>query len=345
MSTDLSTPSPTPARTVDLSTTYLGFRLSSPIVASASPMTGDPRHWEAIELAGAGAIVLPSLFEEQIERESFAVDATLELGTDAFAESLSYLPELDDYDVGPARHLALVEQARERLTIPVIASLNGTSPGGWVQYARHLESAGAQAIELNVYDVIVDPSQSAADVEHRYLELVEEVRAEVKVPLAIKLGPWFTSLGHFALALQSAGADGLVLFNRLYQPDIDLDTLDVTPRLQLSTSAESRLPLHWIGILRGFTSCSLAATTGVHDGADAMKLLLAGADVAMTASALLQHGPQRIAEILAWMGDWMAEREYESVDQLRGSVSQRNVPDPAVYERANYYQVLHSWRH
>jgi dihydroorotate dehydrogenase (fumarate) len=331
-------------QTVDLSTTYLGMRLSSPIVASASPISGDPDKWAEIEEAGAGAIVLPSLFEEQIENESFAVDATLDLGTDAFAESLSYLPELDDYDLGPDRHLALVEQARKRLSIPVIASLNGTTPGGWVQYARHLEDAGAQAIELNVYDVIVDPRRSAADVEQRYLDLVAEVRAEVTVPLAVKLGPWFTSLGHFALALQAAGVDGIVLFNRLYQPDIDLDTLDVTPRLQLSTSPESRLPLHWIGILRGFMSCSLAATTGVHNGSDAMKLFLAGADVAMTASSLLIHGPQRIASMLGWMSDWMIERDYASVDQLRGSVSQRNVPDPEVYQRANYYQMLHSWR-
>jgi dihydroorotate dehydrogenase (fumarate) len=330
--------------TVDLTTNYLGLRLCSPIVASASPLTGDPRRWADLEEAGAGAIVLPSLFEEQIERESFAVDSTLDLGANSFAEALSYLPELDDYDVGPARHLALVEKARAELSIPVIASLNGTTPGGWVQYARHLESAGAQAIELNVYDVIVDPRRSAADVEKQYLELVEEVRAEVTVPLAVKLGPWFTSLGHFALALQAAEVDGLVLFNRLYQPDIDLDTLDVTPRLQLSTSAESRLPLHWIGILRSFISCSLAATTGVHDGADATKLLLAGADVAMVASALLLHGPQRIASILAGMTEWMDEREYASVDQLRGSVSQSSVPDPEVYERANYYQILHSWR-
>jgi dihydroorotate dehydrogenase (fumarate) len=330
---------------IDLSTTYLGLRLCSPIVASASPMTGDPSRWNDIEAAGAGAIVLPSLFEEQIERDSFAVEATLDQGTDTFAEALSYHPDVDDYDVGPARHLALVKLARERLSIPVIASLNGTTPGGWVRYARHLEDAGAQALELNVYDVVADPRQSAADVERRYLDLVTEVRSEVNVPLAIKLGPWFTSLGHFAVALQSAGADGLVLFNRLYQPDIDLDTLDVTPRLQLSTSAESRLPLHWIGILRGVTSCSLAATTGVHEGADAMKLMLAGADVAMMASALLQHGPTRIAEVVTWMSDWMTEREYSSVDQLRGSVSQRNVPDPGVYERANYFQVLHSWQH
>jgi dihydroorotate dehydrogenase (fumarate) len=307
-------------------------------------MTGDPGRWAAIEEAGAGAIVLPSLFEEQIEHESFAVDAMLNLGADSYGESLTYLPELDDYDVGPARHLALVEQARERLSIPVIASLNGTTPGGWVQYARHLESAGAHAIELNVYDVIVDPRRSAADVERQYLELVEDVRAEIKVPLAVKLGPWFTSLGHFALALQDVGVDGLVLFNRLYQPDIDLETLDVTPWLHLSTSAESRLPLHWISILRGFVTCSLAATTGVHDGADAVKMLLAGADVTMTASALLLHGPRRIAQMLAWLTEWMAEDEYVSVDQLRGSVSRHSIADPQVYERANYYQVLQSWK-
>ncbi|MGZ4673551.1 MAG: dihydroorotate dehydrogenase-like protein [Ilumatobacteraceae bacterium] len=334
----------TDTHTVDVSTTYLGMRLCSPIVASASPLTGDPGFWEEIEQAGAGALVLPSLFEEQIERESFGIDATLDLGTDSFAESLSYLPELEDYDVGPDRHLGLVELAREQLSIPVIASLNGTTPGGWVKYARLLESAGAHAIELNLYDVIVDPHLSAADVEKRYLELVEEVHAEVTVPLAVKLGPWFTSLGHFALALQDVGVEGLVLFNRLYQPDIDLETLEVTPRLQLSTSAESRLPLHWIGILRGFMSCSLAATSGVHDGADAMKLLLAGADVVMTTSALLIHGPARIAAMLAQMTAWMIEREYVSVDQLRGSVSRRSVPDPEVYQRANYFQVLHSWR-
>ena len=327
----------------DLSTTYLGLRLHSPIVASASPITGDPRRWERLEQAGAGAIVLPSLFEEQIEREAFAIDSTLELGNEVYGEALSYLPTFDDYDVGPARHLALVEQARERLSIPVIASLNGSTPGGWVHYARHLENAGAQAIELNLYDVITDPLQSAADVERRYVELVEEVRAEVKVPLAVKLSPWFTALPNFAMALQNAGVDGLVLFNRLYQPDIDLDSLDVVPRLQLSTQAEAKLPLHWIGILRSITTCSLAATTGVHEGADALKLLLVGADVAMTASALLRHGPERIVAMLGWIRNWMTEREYDSVDQLKGSVSQGNVPDPEVYQRANYYQVLHSW--
>lgn len=328
---------------IDLTTRYLGFTLRSPIVASSSPATGDPALWERLENAGAGAIVLPSLFEEQIEHEAFTIDATLDAGTNSFGEALSYLPEYDDYDTGPFRHLTLVEQARNRLTIPVIASLNGTTTGGWVRYAHHLVDAGAQAIELNLYDVVVDPMHSAADVERRYLELVQAVRAEIKVPLAVKLSPWFTALGNFVRGLEQAGADGVVLFNRLYQPDIDLATLDVTPRLHLSTSSESRLPLHWIGILRGNTTCSLAGTTGVHDGADALKLLLAGADVAMTASALLRHAPERIGVILEWIRDWMIEREYDSIEQLKGSVSRGNVADPAVYERANYYQMLQRW--
>ncbi len=328
----------------DFTTTYLGLKLRSPLVASASPLTGDPEMWERIEQAGAGALVLPSLFEEQIERDAFAVDFARLNGTEAFAEALTYLPDIDADDVGPYRHLALVELARERMTIPVIASLNGTTPGGWVRYAKHLADAGAHAIELNLYDVIVDPRPNAADVERRYLDLVEEVKAEIKIPLAVKLGPWFTALAHFAVALQNAGADGLVLFNRLYQPDIDLDTLGVTPRLQLSTSVEVRLPLHWIAVLNDLTTCSLAASSGVHDGADALKLLLAGADVVMSTSALLIQGPERLADMEVEMRAWMDEREYESVEQLKGSVSRRNVPDPQVYERANYYQSLHSWR-
>lgn len=329
--------------TVDMTTTYLGLELSTPIVASASPITGNPRMWDRLEQAGAGAIVLPSLFEEQIERESAAFDAAFDAAMDLSGEASSYLPDIHGFDVGPARHVALVEQAREHLSIPVIASINGVTPGGWVHYAKHLADAGAQAVELNLYDVVVDPRQTAAEVEHRYLELVEEVRAEISVPLAVKLSPWFTALANFAQRLEGAGADGLVLFNRLYQPDIDLDTLDIAPRLALSTSVESRLPLHWIGILRGVVHGSLAGTTGVHDGADGMKLLLAGADVAMTASAVLQHGPERISAMLAWMRNWMTEHEYTGVQQLRGSVSRSNVPNPDAYERANYYQMLQSW--
>ncbi len=328
----------------DLSTTYLGLSLRSPFVASASPLTGDPSMWRRLEGAGAAAIVLPSLFEEEIEHEAFAVDFAIEHGADQFGEALTFLPELPVAEVGPARHLALVEKARETLTIPVIASLNGTSPGGWVRYAKHLVDAGAQAIELNLYDVVVDPQVTAADVERRYIELVEEVRAEITVPLAVKLSPWFTALGHLAVQLQDAGADGLVMFNRLYQPDIDLDSLTVVPRLALSSPAESRLPLHWIANLRSSLTCSLAASSGVHDGADAMKLLLAGADVVMSTSALLRHGPEHLVAVERFVRQWMVDRDYASVDELRGSVSRENVPDPQVYERANYYQVLHSWR-
>jgi dihydroorotate dehydrogenase (fumarate) len=327
-----------------ITTTYLGLTLRSPLVASASPLTGDPAMWERIELAGAGAVVLPSLFEEQIDRDAFAVDFARDNGTNVFGEALTYLPDLGDDKTGPHRHLALVELARSRLSIPVIASLNGTTPGGWVRYARHLADAGAHAIELNLYDVVVDPSQSAADVERRYIELVEAVRAEIEIPLAVKVGPWFTAFAHFAVALQSAGADGLVLFNRLYQPDIDLDTLEVTPRLELSSSAELRLPLHWMGVLSGIVTTSLAATTGAHTGADVLKLLLAGADVVMSTSALLRRGPEHLAVMESEMRAWMDERDYDSVEQLKGSVSRRNVPDPQVYERANYYQALHSWK-
>ena len=330
-----------PGGVPDLSTTYLGMRLHSPIVASAGPLSGDPGCWEALEAAGAGAIVLPSLFEEEIEREAFAMEAIQAFGAE-LSESSSHLPQMDTAGTAD-RYLTLVELAKERLSIPVIASLNGTSLGGWIHYARSLASAGADAIELNIYDVVVDPDADAASVERRFLDLVEDVRAEVTVPVAVKLGPWFTSLAHFATALEGAGIDGLVLFNRFYQPDIDLDTLDVTPHLQLSTSIESRLSLHWIGILRGLVSCSLAGSSGVHDGADALKLLLAGADVAMTTSALLRRGPDHIATMLTWISEWMTERGYDSVDQLRGSVSRRNVADPSVYERANYHQVLHSW--
>jgi dihydroorotate dehydrogenase (fumarate) len=328
----------------DLTTIYLGLPLRSPLVASAGPLTGDPTMWQRLEQAGAAAIVLPSLFEEEIEQEAESRAFAEEFGTDMFGEALSYLPDLDIPDVGPARHLAFVEKAREKVSIPVIASLNGTSPGGWVRYAKHLADAGADAIELNLYDVVVDPAISSAEVEDRYVELVEEVRAEITIPLAVKLSPWFTALGNLAVRLQGAGADGLVLFNRLYQPDIDLETLTVVPRLALSTPTESRLPLHWIANLHRVVDISLAATTGVHDGADAMKLLLAGADVVMTTSALLRHGPEHLVVMERFMRDWMSEREYDSVAELRGSMSRKNVPDPQVYERANYYQVLHSYR-
>jgi dihydroorotate dehydrogenase (fumarate) len=288
-------------------------------------------------------VVLPSLFEEQIEHDDLSIERLYAAGTDSFGEALSYLPEVDLVDTGPSRHLRLVEDARAHLTVPVIASLNGTSQGGWLRYARLLVDAGADALELNLYDVIVDPSLTASSVEARYLDLVEAVRAQVTVPLAVKIGPWFTAPVHFALMLQAAGADALVLFNRFYQPDIDLDTLEVRPHLVLSTSAELHLPLHWIGILRGKVDLSLAATTGVHTPEDVVRLLLAGADVTMSTSALLRHGPEHLQVLEAGVRAWMTERDYESVAQLRGSVSQVAVPDPQAFERANYVQTLRSW--
>jgi dihydroorotate dehydrogenase (fumarate) len=332
----------TPAPT--LSTTYLGLQLSSPLVASAGPVTGDPTMWSRLEAAGAGAIVLPSLFEEEIEYDVFNVASNLDRGTDVFAESLTYFPDLDAIAAGPDKHLELVEDARERVDIPIIASINGTSPGGWVRYARALESAGAHAIELNVYDVVVDHRATAADVERRLVELVEEVRSEVSVPLAVKLGPWFTSFGHLAVALEQVGVDGLVVFNRFFQPDIDLESLTMRPALQLSSPGDIRLALHWIGVLRGDVQASLAATGGVHSGNDALKLLLAGADVVMTTSALLRHGPEHLAVMRDQIVQWLQLHEYDGVHQLRGSMARHNVPDPDVYDRANYYQVLHSWR-
>ncbi|MEY4174444.1 MAG: NAD-dependent dihydropyrimidine dehydrogenase subunit PreA [Actinomycetota bacterium] len=328
-----------------LSTRYLGLPLRSPLVASAGPITGDPSMWRRLDDAGVGAIVLPSLFEEEIEHEAWAVEFAAEHAAMQHGEALTYLPDLPIPVVGPDRYLGVVEAARAAVGVPVIASLNGTNPGGWVRYARHLADAGADAIELNLYDVVVDPTISAAEVESRYVELVEEVRAGVRVPLAVKVGPWFTAFGNFALKLQRAGADGLVLFNRFYQPDIDLDTMAVVPRLALSTGAETRLPLHWIANLYGVAECSLAASSGVHDGADALKLLLAGADVVMTTSALLVHGPEHLRVIERFMREWMVERDYDSVDQLRGSMSRGNVPEPQVYERANYHRVIHGWAH
>ncbi len=327
----------------DLTTDYMGLRLSSPLVASPGPLTGDPAMWQRLEAAGAGAIVLPSLFEEQIEHEVFAVDFALGQGGDSYGEAMDYLPQLDGLHTGPERHLGLVEDAKGRVSIPVIASLNGVSPGGWVRYARSLASAGADAIELNLYDTVTDATVSAVDVERRYCELIEEVKAETSVPLAVKVGPWFTAFAHTARSFQQAGADGLVLFNRLYQTDIDLETLAVRRRLELSTSSEILLPLHWIGVLRGVVDVSLAASSGVHRGQDALKLLLAGADVVMTTSSLLRHGPDHLQVLRREIDTWMDEREYESVAQMRGSMSRGNVPDPGAYERANYFQTLHSW--
>jgi dihydroorotate dehydrogenase (fumarate) len=328
---------------VDLRTRYLGLDLANPIVPSASPLGQRVETLRRLEDAGAAAVVLPSLFEEQIEHEELQVHGVLETGTDSYAEALTYLPELEDYNTGSDAYLRHVEASKKELGIPVIASLNGISLGGWTAHAKRIQEAGADALELNVYFIAADPEEPGEAVEQRYLDLVEAVRAEITIPLAVKIGPFFSSVGHMAKRLVGAGADGLVIFNRFMQPDIDLDELRVDPTLRLSISDEMRLPLRWIAILHGKVDASLAATTGIHTSADALKLLLAGADVVMMASALLHEGPEHVGVVLREIQTWMAEREYTSVSQLRGSMSQANIPNPVAFARANYAQLVTSF--
>ncbi|MGZ8686822.1 MAG: dihydroorotate dehydrogenase-like protein [Gaiellaceae bacterium] len=324
----------------DLRTTYLGLELRSPLVASASPLTGTLASLRALEAAGAAAVVLPSLFEEQIEHEETTVHDMLEQGVQSFGEALTYFPEMDDYNTGPGSYLEHVAAAKAALSIPVIASINGATPGGWVRYAELLQEAGADAIELNVYAVETDRDTSAASVEARTLRLVSEVRSALTVPLAVKVGPYYTAFANTAARLAEAGAAGLVLFNRFLQPDIDLDTMAVKPELQLSSNDEMRLPLRWIAILRGRVPVSLAATSGVQSRDDVVKLLLAGADVVMLASALLREGPGLLRELTDGLAEWLEEREYASVEQPKGSMSQEASGDPGAFERAHYVRAL-----
>lgn len=329
--------------TARLETTYLGMALANPLVVSASPIGRDIDRLLRLEEAGAAAVVLPSLFEEQIERVSLNLHAALLSGTDSFPEALSFFPEMATYNTGPDKYLDLVRRARNELKVPVIASLNGASRGGWISYARRIEEAGASALELNVYFLAADIDETSETVERRYLDIVSEVRAEVGLPLAVKVGPYFSSMANMARRLVDAGAEGLVLFNRFYQPDIDLELLEVVPNVVLSSSSELRLPLRWIAILHGRVEASLAATTGVHDHFDVVKLLLAGADVTMLASALLLHGAGRLREIHDGLVQWLDVREYQSVEQMKGSMSQAGVPDPSAFERANYMGTLASY--
>jgi dihydroorotate dehydrogenase (fumarate) len=311
----------------DLRTRYLGLELSSPLVASSSPLTGSLDGLRRLEAAGAGAVVLPSLFEEELAPE----------GTGA--------PPGGDqagYGAGPGAYLTLVERAKEALAIPVIASLNGVSRGGWAGYAKRLEEAGADALELNVYYVSSRPGLSGSDVEWHYLDVVRAVRRATGIPLAVKLSPYFSSLSNMAGQLVEAGANGLVLFNRFYQPDLDIEAMEVLPALELSTSTELRLPLRWIAILHRRHRVSLAASTGVHTTEDVLKVLLAGADVAMMTSALLRNGPDHLRSLEVGLRDWMDRHDFETVDQLRGRLSQRSIPNPATFERANYIKTLAS---
>jgi dihydroorotate dehydrogenase (fumarate) len=324
----------------DLSTTYLGLRLRSPLVASSGPLTARIDSLRALEQAGIAAVVLPSLFEEQVEHEDRQADRLGDLGAFSNPEATGYFPDLTDYESVADRYLRHVEEAKKALSIPVVASLNGVTSGGWVRYARLLERAGADALELNLYGVTAEMDVTGREVEDDQVELVALVKASLSIPLAVKIGPYYSALGHQAARIIEAGADGLVLFNRFYQPDIDPRTRKVAPALVLSSSVELRLPLRWTAILFGRVEASLAVTTGVHTGADAARCLLAGADVAMMTSALLVNGPEHVAAVEHELVAWAAESGFESVAQLKGSVSQRHVADPSAFERANYMATL-----
>ncbi len=329
---------------MDLSTTYLGMTLTNPIVPSSSPLTYTLDGIRRLEDAGAAAIVLHSLFEEQITLESHQLDHYLSYGTDSFGEALSYFPDLQSYDVGPDGYLELIRQAKEAVEIPIIGSLNGVSTGGWIEYAKKIEAAGADALELNIYYIPTNVQMSGAEVEQMYLDVLSDVKKNVSIPVAIKLSPFFSSLANMAYRLSEAGADALVLFNRFYQPDLDIESLQVVPRLVLSKSRDVRLPLRWVAILYGRISADLAVTGGVQDHVDVLKCLMAGANVTMMTSVLLRKGPARIGKVLKRLTRWMEEHEYESVRQMQGSMSQQNVAEPAAFERANYMKVLQSWR-
>jgi len=337
------TAEPTVVPEFDLSTTYLGLQLRSPLVASSGPLTARIDSLRALEQAGVAAVVLPSLFEEQIEHEDVQAARLGDLGSDSNPEATSYFPDLADYESVADRYLRHVEQAKKALSIPVVASLNGETAGGWVRYARLLELAGADALELNLYGIAADLDVTGREVEEDQVELVALVKASLSIPLAVKIGPHYSALGNQAARIIDAGADGLVLFNRFYQPDIDPKTRKVAPTLELSSSAELRLPLRWTAILSGRVEASLAVTTGVHTGADVARCLLAGADVAMMTSALLVNGPGHVAAVERELVEWAAESGFESVAQLKGSVSQRNVADPSAFERANYMSTLISF--
>jgi len=331
--------------TVDLSTKYLGLELRSPIVASASPLTGIAATARLLDEAGVGAIVLPSLFEEEILNDELGLNKSLETGAGQFAEALEYFPTVEMLPGLGERYLANLAAIKAQSSVPVIASLNATSAGGWVRYAKLMQDAGADALELNLYRVAANPDRTAAEMDAADLDLIAKVRSSVTIPLAVKLSPYYSAFSNFAGRTVECGADGLVLFNRFYQPDLDLETLGVVNSLERSQSSDLRLPLRWIAILRPQLGAgvSLAASSGVHTGADVAKELLVGADVVMMASALLRKGPGHVRTVEAELRAWMAEKEYESVSQLRGSASAATAQNPSAFERANYMQTLHSW--
>lgn len=329
---------------MNLTTTYMGMSLKSPLVVSASPLSEEIDNIKRMEDAGASAVVLYSLFEEQLVREEFELAHHLQHGTESFAEALTYFPEPVQFKLGPDGYLEHIRKAKEAVSIPIIASLNGSSLGGWTKFARKMQEAGADALELNVYYIPTDPNLSSQDVEQTYLDILKAVKSAVTIPVAIKLSPYFSSFAHVARQLDEAGADALVLFNRFYQPDIDLEELIVKPNVILSTPQALRLPLRWIAILYGRVKASLAATSGIHHGTDVIKVMMAGASVAMLASALLKNGIDHLRVVEREMIEWMEENEYESVRQMQGSMSQIKVDDPSAFERAQYMRALTTYR-
>ncbi|HEU6449484.1 MAG TPA: dihydroorotate dehydrogenase-like protein [Verrucomicrobiae bacterium] len=331
---------------MNLSTTYLGLKLRTPLVVSACPLSEEIDGIKQMEDAGASAVVLYSLFEEQLRRDRLEIGRRMEQGTESFAESLTFFPEPEEFHLGPEEYLKHILKAKRATRIPIIASLNApANDGAWTQYARLIQQAGADALELNIYSIPTDPEKSAEEIEQTYLEIVKAVKSEISIPVAVKLSPFFTNFANMAARFERAGADGLVLFNRFYQPDIDLETLEVKPNILLSTPMAMRLPLRWIAILHGKISVSLAATSGIHRAADVLKMLMAGADVTMLCSTLLRHGIAHIKIIEQEMEAWMEEHEYESVKQMKGSLSQKNCASPGDFERAQYMRAISGYAH
>jgi len=327
----------------DLSTTYLGLKLKSPLAPSSSPLMQKIDNLKRMEEAGAAAVVLHSLFEEQIVRESEGLDASLEQSTYRFAEALTFFPDLQNYNVGPDGYLEHIRKAKAAVSIPVIASLNGVSTGGWLKYAQKIQQAGADALELNMYYIAADPAQTSTQIEQMYIDLLRDIRAAVSLPIAVKLSLHFSAFANMAQRLDQAGANGLVLFNRFYQPDLDLENLKVVPNLELSTSDLLRVRLRWIALLYGRIKADLAVTGGVHTAEDVLKAMMAGAKIAMMTSALLRNGIDHIRVVRADLVKWMEEHEYVSIEQMQGSMSQKAVAQPAAFERANYMKVLQSY--
>jgi dihydroorotate dehydrogenase (fumarate) len=325
---------------MDLTTNYLGLKLRSPLVVGASPLSENIDNLKRMEDAGASAVVLHSLFEEQLRQDRLELNRHLEQGTESYAEALSYFPEVGDYRLGPEEYLRHIWRAKETLKVPVIASLNCSSVGGWTEYAKQIQRAGADALELNIYYIPTDPDVPGDVLEEGYLNILHAVRAEVKIPIAVKLSPFFTNFANIAKRFDAAGANGLVLFNRFYQPDIDLEDREVKPNILLSTPMAMRLPLRWIAILHGRIHGSLAATSGIHRAGDVLKMLMAGADVTMLCSTVLKHGFPQIALIESDLTQWLDEHDYESVKQIKGSLSQKNCAEPAAFERAQYMKAL-----